>query len=67
MSSYVKRKERESFEAMMRRFNRMVLMSKSMSEARERRFFTKPVSKTSRRQSALRKEQIKIKKQKELY
>jgi len=67
MSSYVKRKEKESFEAMMRRFNRMVLMSKSMSEAKERRFFTKPVTKASRRQSALRKDKIKTQKQKEMY
>jgi len=51
----------------MRRFNRMVLMSKSMSESKERRFFTKPVTKTSRRQSALRKERINVQKQKELY
>ena len=67
MSSYVKRKEKESFEAMIRRFNRMVLMSKSMTEAKERRFFAKPVTKDKRRASAVRKEKIKTQKKKELY
>lgn len=67
MSSYVKRKEKESFEAMMRRFNRMVLLSKSLTEARERRFHAKPVTKSQRRASAVRKDKIRVQKKKELY
>ena len=67
MSGYVKRKEKESFEAMMRRFRRMVVMSKVLSEAKERRFRTKPPNKQERRASAVRKERIKIQKRKELY
>ncbi|OGB74378.1 hypothetical protein A2V68_01380 [candidate division Kazan bacterium RBG_13_50_9] len=67
MSSYVRRKERESFEAMMRRFNRMVIMSKTLTEAKDRRFRSKPVNKSRRRASAVRKERIKVQKQKELY
>lgn len=67
MSSYVKRKERENFEAMIRRFNRMVLLSKSLTESKERRFFAKPVTKDERRNSAVRKEKIRAQKKKELY
>jgi len=67
MSSNVKRKERESFEAMMRRFNRLVVMSKVLTEAKERRFKTKPITKRQRRASAVRKERIKTQRKKELY
>jgi ribosomal protein S21 len=67
MSSNVKRKEKESFEAMMRRFNRLVVMSKVLTEAKERRFMTKPITKSKRRASAVRKERIKAQKKKELY
>lgn len=67
MSSYVKRKEKESFEAMIRRFSRMVLMSKSLTEAKERRFHTKPATKYQRRASAVRKDRIRAQKKKELY
>jgi len=67
MSSYVKRKERENFEAMIRRFNRMVLLSKSLTEAKERRFFIKPTTKDQRRAGAVRKEKIRVQKKKELY
>jgi len=67
MSSNVKRKEKESFEAMMRRFNRLIVMSKVLTEAKERRFMTKPITKSKRRASAVRKERIKAQKKKELY
>lgn len=67
MSSNVKRKEKESFEAMMRRFSRLVIMSKVLTEAKERRFKTKPITKSKRRASAVRKERIKTQKKKELY
>jgi ribosomal protein S21 len=67
MSTFVKRKERESFEAMLRRFTRMVIMSKVITEAKENRFRTKPVSKRELKESALRRERIRAEKQKELY
>jgi ribosomal protein S21 len=67
MSSYVKRKDKESFDAMMRRFRRIVIMSKILSEAKDRRFLTKPPTKQQRRQAAVRKERIKAQKKKELY
>jgi len=51
----------------MRRFNRMVMTSKTLTEAKERRFHEKPVSKLKRRASAVRKERIKTQKRKELY
>lgn len=67
MSSYVKRKEKESFGAMMRRFNRMVLLSKTLTEAKDRRYYTKDITKSKRRASAVRKDKIRIERQKELY
>ena len=67
MSSYVKRKEKESFEAMMRRFRRMVVMSKALTDAKERRFNVKPPSKQQRRDAAVRKERIKKQKKKDLF
>lgn len=67
MSTFVKRKERESFEAMLRRFTRMVITSKVIAEAKEKRFLTKPTSKRELRAGALRRERIRAEKQKELY
>lgn len=67
MSTFVKRKERESFEAMLRRFSRMVIMSKVIAEAKENRFRTKPTSKRELKETALRREKIRAEKQKELY
>jgi len=67
MSSYVKRKEKESFEALMRRFRRMVIMSKTMTEAKDRRFHAKPITKSKRRAAAVRKDRIKAEQKKELY
>ncbi len=67
MSSYVRRKEKEGFEAMMRRFRRMVIMSKTLTDAKDRRFRAKPVTKTKRRAAAVRKERIKTAQKKELY
>jgi len=67
MSTFVKKKERESFDAMLRRFNRMVMSSKVLAEYKERRFFAKPTSKRDLKESALRREKIKVQKQKELY
>ncbi|MBU0598736.1 30S ribosomal protein S21 [Patescibacteria group bacterium] len=51
----------------MRRFRRMVIMSKTMTEAKERRFHVKPITKSKRRAAAVRKVKIKAKQKKELY
>lgn len=67
MSIYVKKKERESFEAMLRRFTRMVIMSKVLTDAKENRFRNKSVTRSQRRASAVRREKIKQQKQRELY
>ena len=67
MSSYVKRKEKESFEGMIRRFRRMVMMSKTLTEAKDRRFNTKPITKDKRRDAAVRKERIRAQRKKDMY
>ncbi|RLC36353.1 30S ribosomal protein S21 [candidate division Kazan bacterium] len=67
MSIYVKKKERESFEAMLRRFTRMVIMSKVLTQAKENRFRSKSPTRSARRASAIRREKIKQQKQRELY
>jgi len=67
MPSFVKRKEKESFDAMLRRFTRMVIMSKVLAEAKERKFRKKPPTRSARRASAVRREKIRKEKQKELY
>ncbi len=67
MSTFVKRKERESFEAMLRRFNRMLSGSKILAEAKENRFFSKPISKRDLKESALIRLKMRAQKQRELY
>lgn len=67
MSTFVKRKERESFDAMLRRFTRMVIMSKVIAEAKEKRFRVRPTSKRELKATALRREKFRVAKQKELY
>lgn len=51
----VKRKRGETFEAMLRRFNRRIQMSGKLLQAKTVRFFAEPRSKTARKRSALRK------------
>lgn len=67
MPIYVKRKDRESFEAMLRRFTRMVISSKIIAQAKEGMHLSKEQTRTARRASALRRDQIRKQKQKELY
>ena len=67
MPIYVKRKERESFEAMLRRFTRMVISSKIIAHAKEGMYLSKEQTRSARRASALRREQIRKQKQRELY
>lgn len=62
----VKRKDsKESFENLLRRFNRKVQQSGVLATAKEAKYFQKPISKTERRKKAIiRKERkaIKVKK-----
>lgn len=51
----VARKQGESFENMMRRFNRKVQQSGLMSEAKKRQYHEKPLSKREEREIAIRK------------
>lgn len=55
----VVRKEKESFENLFRRFNRKVLQSGKLSQARRKQFFEKPLSKSRKRVEAIRKAKIK--------
>lgn len=59
------RKEGESFQSLLRRFNRKVQQSGILSIARKKRFYEKPKTKRERLEEALRnkeRQQIKIKK-----
>lgn len=49
------RKETESFESLLRRFNRAVQQSGILSNVKEKMFHKKPISKSKRRISAIRK------------
>lgn len=54
----VKRKERESLESMIRRFNKRVIQSGKMYAARESRFFKRKKSRNLQRQSAIRSAEL---------
>lgn len=49
------RKEKETFENLLRRFNRKVIQSKKLATARNKQYFTKPLSKREQREIAIRK------------
>ena len=51
----IKRREKEGFEVLLRRFFREIQQSGILSEAKKRRFFVKEPSRVKIRQSALRK------------
>ena len=51
----VRRKERETFGAMLRRFTRRVQMSGVLKEARRTRFYAKPPTRVKKKESALRR------------
>ncbi len=55
MALEVKRKEKENNSSLVHRFTRSVIQSGIIREARSRRFFARPLSKTARKRSALRK------------
>ena len=51
----VKRKEKEGFEVLLRRFFRDVQQSGVLTEIKKRRYFTKDVSRVKKRDTARRK------------
>lgn len=51
----VRRKDKESFGALLRRFTRRVQTSGLLKEARKTRFYAKPATKIKKRESALRR------------
>lgn len=51
----IKRKEREGFEVLLRRFFRDVQQSGVLTEIKKRRYFTKDSSRVKKRESAVRK------------
>ncbi len=53
----VKRREREGFEVLLRRFFREVQQSGILTEAKQRRFREKPVSRKILREAARRKQE----------
>lgn len=60
----VQRKQGESFENLMRRFNRKVAQSGTLTLAKKKQQFEKPMSKRDQRTSAIRKrarKEIKVK------
>jgi ribosomal protein S21 len=54
----VRRKEKETFGAMLRRFTRRVQLSGVLREARKTRYYAKPPSKTAQKASALRRIEV---------
>lgn len=61
MGQEVKRKRGETFESLMRRFSRRVQQSGKLLQAKKIRFHTKDKSKNLQRASALRREEIRQK------
>lgn len=60
------RKDDESSESVVRRFNKKVTQSGILTEARRKKYFEKPISKTEQRQVALRKKVRKDQKMREI-
>lgn len=51
----VTRKDNESLENLLRRFNRKIIQSGILTQARKKQFFEKPLSKKEQREIAIRK------------
>lgn len=62
----VTRKEDESVENMIRRFNKKVIQSGILTTARQKKYFQKPISKTEAREVAIRKRVRKEQKMREM-
>ena len=54
----VKKKDNESFEALMRRFSKKLLQSGRIIQAKKIRYHSKPLNKRAQKLKALRKEEI---------
>jgi small subunit ribosomal protein S21 len=61
----VRKKEKEPFEVMVRRFNRAVQLSGVLSEMKRKRYFERPISRAKRRQIAIRKKERRLAKLRE--
>ncbi len=59
-------KDKESAESLLRRFNKKVIQSGVLGEARRKRYFEKPISKTEARSVAIRKARRKEQKAREI-
>jgi len=62
----VSRKQGESFENLLRRFSRRILQSRTVINAKERQFFSKPLSKNEQRQVAIRRQKRREEKAKQI-
>lgn len=60
------RKDEESVESLVRRFNKKVVQSGILGEARRKKYFEKPLSKTEQREIAIRKRLRKEQKMREI-
>ncbi len=60
------RKDDESVDSLVRRFNKRVIQSGVLGEARKKRYFEKPLSKAEQREIAIRKNIRKEQKMREL-
>lgn len=60
------RKDDESVENLIRRFNKKVIQSGVLTTARQKKYFVKPISKTEAREVAIRKRARKEQKMREL-
>lgn len=63
MSYEIKRKRGETFESMLRRFNRRLIQSGKLIRAKQSKYYQKPKNKTLRKKSALHR--MKVRKEKE--
>ncbi len=59
----VKRKRGESFESMLRRFQRRIIQSGRLLQAKKVRFHARDKSKTARKESALRRLELRAKRE----
>ena len=59
----VKKKDNESFEALMRRFSKKLMQSGRIIQAKKVRFHTKPLNKRAQKLKALRSEEISSKRE----
>jgi len=67
MVVYVKRKDKETFGAMLRRFSRLLTASRMIVNAKERRFRKQSLNRRQRRAQALRRLAIQKQLKKELF